>query len=125
MLAATLLASIALGISSSQPTSAAPIIHMEDTTASTGQNIWSGRPVHAEYVGSSSSLVGKQIDTMVVKLKKAGSPTGNLEVGIFNSDLSVKKLFATKDVSTLTTSYLDYEFFCCPAAPTLLQLGTG
>ncbi|WP_415281128.1 PQQ-dependent sugar dehydrogenase [Candidatus Nitrososphaera sp. FF02] len=110
MLAATLLASIALGISSSQPASAAPIIHMEDTTASTGQSIWSGRPVHAEYVSPSSSLVGKQIDAMIVKLKKAGSPTGNVEVGIFNSDLSVKKLFATKDVSTLTTSYLDYEF---------------
>jgi hypothetical protein len=87
-----------------------PIIYMQDTTSSSGQNIWSGRPVHAEYVSPSSVLVGKQIDTIVVKLKKSGSPAGYAEIGVIESDLSVKKLFATMDVSTLTTSYKDYEF---------------
>jgi hypothetical protein len=71
---------------------------MQDTTSSLGQNIWSGRPIQAEYVSPSSVLVGKQIDTIALKLKKAGSPTGDAEIGVFNSDLSVKKLFATKDV---------------------------
>ncbi len=111
MLAAILFTSIAaLAAPASQPILAAPIIHMQDTTSSSGQNMWAGRPVHAEFVTPASSLVGKQIDAMVVKIKKAGLPTGNAEIGVFNSDLSVKKLFATKDVSTLTGSYEEYEF---------------
>ena len=110
MLAAMLLAATAaLGASSSQPVFAAPVIHMDDTISGTGQNIWSGRQIQAEYVTPSSVLVGKQIDTMIVKLKKSGLPAGDAEIGVFNSDLSVKKFFATKDVSTLTTSYASYE----------------
>lgn len=113
MLAAAMLlaaATAALGMSWSQPVFAAPVIHMDDTISGTGQNIWSGRQIQAEYVTPSSVLVGKQIDTIVVKLKKSGLPTGDAEIGVFNSDASVKKLFATKDVSTLTTSYASYEF---------------
>ena len=87
-----------------------PIIYMQDTTSSTGQYSYSGRPIQAEYVTSSSALVGKQIDTILIKLKKSGSPTGNVTIGVFNTDLSVKKIFATKSVSTLTTSYTDYTF---------------
>jgi PKD repeat protein len=87
-----------------------PVIHMQDTTASSGQNIWSGRPAHAEYVTPSSTLVGKQVNSITVTLKKAGTPTGIAEVGIINNDLSMKKVFATLDVSTLTTSYNSQEF---------------
>jgi hypothetical protein len=83
---------------------------MQDTTASSGQNIWSGRPAHAEYVTPSSTLVGKQVNSITVTLKKAGTPTGIAEVGIINNDLSMKKVFATLDVSTLTTSYNSQEF---------------
>jgi glucose/arabinose dehydrogenase len=93
-----------------QTASAAPVIQMQDTTASSGQNMWSARPLHAEFVTPSSVLVGKQIDTIVLSLKKSGAPTGTAEIGVFNPDLSVKKLFATKDVSTFTTSYASYEF---------------
>ena len=89
---------------------AAPIIYMEDTTSTSGQSVHSGRPIHAEFVSSSSVLVGKSIDTIVLKLKKDGAPTGNAEIGVFNNDLSVKKLFAIKDASTLTNSYANYEF---------------
>jgi len=102
---------------------AAPIIHMQDTTSSSGQSIFSGRPIHAEFVSPSSVLVGKQIDTIVVKLKKDGSPTGNAEIGVFNSDLSVKKLFATKDVSTLTSSHVNYEFTLSGASPYTIVAG--
>ncbi|MBM2819200.1 MAG: putative xylanase/chitin deacetylase, partial [Nitrosarchaeum sp.] len=87
-----------------------PITHMSDTTANTGQSVYSGRPIHAEYVSATSQLIGDTIDTITIKLKKNGSPTGTAEIGIFNADLTVKQLFATKDVSTLTTSYTDYTF---------------
>jgi hypothetical protein len=111
MVAAMFLAATALiAAPLSQPAFAAPVIHMDDTVVGTGQNIWSGRPIQAEYVTPSSVLIGKQIDAMVIQLKKSGLPTGDAEIGVFNSDLSVKKLFATKDVSTLTGSYVSYEF---------------
>ena len=87
-----------------------PIVYMQDTTASAGLSTYSGRPVHAEYVNSSSVLVGKQIDAITLKLERIGSPTGTAIIGIFNSDLSVKKQFGTRDVSTLTGSYTDYTF---------------
>ncbi|MGI0019165.1 MAG: hypothetical protein ACREAY_01695 [Nitrososphaera sp.] len=106
-----LLASIvALGASWSQPVFAAPAIHMDETTASSGQNIWSGRPAHAEFVTPASSLVGKQINSMTITLKKSGAATGTTEIGIINTNLSMKSVFATLDVSTLTTSYKSYEF---------------
>ena len=111
MVAAMFLAATALiAAPLSQPAFAAPVIYMDDTVVGTGQNIWSGRPIQAEYVTPSSVLIGKQIDAMVIQLKKSGLPTGDAEIGVFNSDLSVKKLFATKDVSTLTGSYEEYEF---------------
>lgn len=113
----------ALGLSISQPALAAPVIHMEDTTSTSGQNIWSGRPIQAEYVSPSSVLVGKQIDIIVVKLEKSGLPMGDAEIGVFNSDLSVKKLFATKGVSTLTTSYVNYEFRLSSDAPYTIAAG--
>ena len=87
-----------------------PAIYMQDTTASYGLSVHSARQIQAEYVNSSSVLVGKQIDTITVQLKKVGLPIGSAQVGTFNSDLSVKKLFGTIDSSTLTTSYKDYTF---------------
>ncbi len=94
-----------------------PIIYMQDTTASSGLSTYSGRPIQAEYVTSSSVLVGKQIDTITVQLKKSGSPTGNATIGVFNTDLTVKKVFASINMSTLTTSYKNYTF----TLPTLVQ----
>jgi len=91
-------------------TSFSPITHMSDTTATSGFSTYSGRSLHAEYVAPTSQLVGDKIDTITIKLKKTGAPTGIAEIGIFNTDLTVKKSFATKDVSTLTTSYVDYTF---------------
>lgn len=99
-----------------------PVIVMQDTTSNTGQSIWSGRPVHAEYVTGSSVLVGKQIDSITVKLKKNNSPSGTLEVGIVNSDLSMKKVFGTKLASSLATSYTNYEFVLS-GSPYTIQAG--
>jgi len=83
---------------------------MNDVTATYGLPISSARQIYAEYVSGTSSLVGKSIDTVVVELRKGGSPTGTFQVGIFNSDRSVKQLFGTKDVSSLSTSYTKYTF---------------
>jgi hypothetical protein len=117
------LASSALQFATIPSALAGPIIHMQDTTASSGQNIWSGRPVHAEYVAPSSTLVGKQIDSITVMLKKAGAPTGTAEIGVFSSDTSVKRLFGTANVAALTTSYASYEFNLTGGAPYTIQSG--
>jgi hypothetical protein len=90
--------------------SAATTTQMQDQTINTGQNIHSGRQIQAEYVDAGSFLVGKSIDSITLQLRKTGSPTGTAEIGIFNTDRTVKQLFATKDVSTFTGSYVDYTF---------------
>lgn len=87
-----------------------PIVHMEDTTASAGYGVYVSKPGRAEYVTPNSQLVGDEIDSITLKLKRVGTISGTAEIGVFNSDLSVKKLFGTLDVSTLTTAYADYEF---------------
>ena len=100
-----------------------PIIHMQDTTATGGYSTFSGRPIHAEYVTSSSQLVGDKIDTITLRLSRLGSPTGFAEIGVFNSDLSVKKLFGTKDVSTISLGYSDYTFALGPTDLYTIQSG--
>jgi hypothetical protein len=85
-------------------------IIMNDTVASSGLSTYSGRQIQAEYVTNSSILVGKQFDIIMVKLKKKGSPDGNVNIGIFNPDLSVKKTFGTIDVNALTSTYSDFMF---------------
>jgi hypothetical protein len=91
-------------------TSSFPVVHMSDTTASSGLSVHAGRPAQVEFVTASSQLVGDKIDQITIKLRKVGSPTGTLEVGVFNADLTVKKSFGTKNVGTLTGSFTDYAF---------------
>ena len=87
-----------------------PIIHMQDTTITFGSSIYSGRQINAEYFAPASQLVGDRIDSITLRLQKSGAPTGTAQVGVFNTDLSVKKLFAAVDVSTISITYQDYEF---------------
>ncbi len=87
-----------------------PVTHMADTTTTTGLSTHAGRQAHVEFVSASSQLLGDKIDSMTVRLKKSGTPTGTVEIGVFNSDLSVKKLFGTLNPSTLTNGYADYTF---------------
>lgn len=98
-------------------------IVMQDTTSTTGQSLWSGRPVHAEYVSASSALVGKEINSITMKLKKVSSASGTAEIGIINSDLSMKKVFGTKSASTVATSYTDYEFVLPAGESYTIQAG--
>jgi hypothetical protein len=88
----------------------APIIYMQVTTVTDGYGTYSSNQINAENATATSSLVGKSIDTIIMHLKKSGSPTGTATIGVFNKDLSVKQAFGTKDVSTFSTSYADYTF---------------
>lgn len=83
---------------------------MQDTTSSFGLSVHSARPIQAEFVSPTSHLLGKKIDSISLKLKKVGSPTGMAEIGVFNSDLSVKKLFGTIDSASLSGIYPEYTF---------------
>jgi hypothetical protein len=83
---------------------------MSNSTASAGYGVYSQKPARAEYVTEDSELVGDTIDSITLKMKRVGTINGTAEIGILNEDLSVKKLFGTLDVSTLTSSYTDYEF---------------
>ena len=85
-------------------------VHMQNTATSWGSLLHAGRQVNAEYAAPGSQLTGDKIDSITLQLMKHGSPTGTAQIGIFNEDLTVKKLFGTVGVSTLTASYQDYEF---------------
>jgi Tol biopolymer transport system component len=87
-----------------------PVIHMSDTTASAGYGVYSSKPTRAEYVTSTSQLVGDKIDSITLKLKRVGTISGTAIIGIFDNSNNVKKPFGTINVGTLTTTYADYEF---------------
>ncbi|AIF82670.1 putative xylanase/chitin deacetylase [Candidatus Nitrososphaera evergladensis SR1] len=88
-----------------------PVTRMSDTTQTYGLSLYSATQSHVEFVSSSASqLAGKSINEITLKLRKTGAPTGTVQVGIFNPDLTVKKLFGTKDATTITTTYTDYVF---------------
>src|SRR6185295_9443858 len=59
-----------------QPVHAAsdpPVTVMQDNSTGTGWGIYSTRPVLSEYVGSSSVLVSKKIDSITVNIKKSAT----------------------------------------------------
>jgi hypothetical protein len=87
-----------------------PITHMYDTTIGTATYVNSSRPMVAIYVTPTSALIGDKIDSITMRLKKQGLPTGNLQVGVLRADGTFKYQFGIKDVSTLTTTYKDYTF---------------
>jgi Asp-tRNA(Asn)/Glu-tRNA(Gln) amidotransferase A subunit family amidase len=87
-----------------------PIEHMPAPTASAGYGVYSQKPARVEYVTEDSELVGDQIDSITLNMKRVGTINGTAEIGVLNEDLSVKKVFGTLDVSTLTSTYTDYEF---------------
>lgn len=99
------------------PVTFTPVVHMSDTTASFASLISAPRQLIAEYAGSTSQLVGDKIDSITMRLQKVGAPTGIAQVGIFNSDLSAKKVFTTVDVSTISATATDYEFKLAAADP--------
>jgi hypothetical protein len=85
-------------------------VHMDNRETSWGSLLYPGRQLNAEYVWPESQLVGDRIDSITLQLMKWGTPTGIAQVGVFNEDLTVKKLFAAIDVSTISGAYQDHEF---------------
>ncbi|TLX84837.1 MAG: DUF5011 domain-containing protein, partial [Thaumarchaeota archaeon] len=101
-----------------------PVAPMNDTQNTYGYSLYSARQVQAEFVSSSSSLVGKSIDTIMMKLAKFGMPSGQMQVGVFNADLTVKQLFGTKDASSVTPDqYTQYTFSLPTSQSYLVQSG--
>ena len=86
------------------------VIHMNDTTSSFGDKTFKDRQIQAEFITPTSQLVEEKIDTITLKLRKVGNPTGIVQIGVFNDDLSVKKLFDTINPATLFNYYTDYTF---------------
>ncbi len=97
---------------------------MSDTTASFASLVSAPRQLMAEYATPTSQLVGDKIDSISLRLQRVGAPTGTAQIGVFNTDLTVKKLFATIDVSTISTTATDYEFKL-PAADALYTIAAG
>jgi hypothetical protein len=87
-----------------------PIEHMSNSTASAGYGVYAQKPARVEYVTEDSELVGDKIDSITLKMKRVGTINGTAEIGVLNEDLSMKKVFGTLDVTTLTPTYTDYEF---------------
>ena len=100
-----------------------PATHMSDTTATFGQSMYSAQQAHAEFVSPASQLVGKTIDEITLKLRKTGAPTGTAQVGVFNTDLTVKKLFGEKDTTTISSTYTDYVFSLTGSDVYVIQSG--
>ena len=60
---------------------------------------------------SGSDLIGKKPTKISVWLRRVGSPTGTVTVAIRKkSDLSLRKLFGSKDVTTIATTGTEYFF---------------
>ncbi len=72
--------------------------------------LYSGsRTRSAENFGASAALIGRTLTQFSFWLKKSGSPTGTLYFRVYDSGDSLVSTFGTLDVSTLTTSYVEYS----------------
>jgi hypothetical protein len=87
-----------------------PVVHMSDTTISSGSLVYAGRPLNAEWAKAGSLLVSKQVDSATVRLQKVGSPAGTLTVGVYDSNLQLKKAFGITNVASLPATFADMEF---------------
>lgn len=83
---------------------------MENVNGTNSLPLYSGVKAHVEYVTSQSSLVGKEMDTIQLRLAKRGSPTGLAVVGVFDSNLTPVKLFGSIDAGSIETEPKDYSF---------------
>jgi hypothetical protein len=83
---------------------------MEDGNGTERLPLYSGMKAHVEYITTQSSLAGKEIDTIQLRLAKKGSPAGLAAVGVFDRNLAPVKLFGSIDAQSIETKYRDYSF---------------
>jgi hypothetical protein len=101
-----------------------PITHMQDTTVSFATLVSSQRQIIGEFVTPTSQLVGDKIDKITLQLQKIRSPVGIAQIGIFNSDLTAKRIIGTMDASTISTSLTNYDFIL-PSTEPLYTIQSG
>ena len=88
-----------------------PVVHMADTTATSGSLVQIGRRINAEWVKPGSQLIGDKIDSMTLRLARTATvPPGTFTAGVYDANLNLKRPFGIVSPSTLTTSYQDVEF---------------
>lgn len=67
--------------------------------------------IASEKAAASSALIlSSSYDTLQVRLKKTGSPTGTITAGVFDSSGNLVSTFNTMAAASLTTSYATYTF---------------
>ena len=62
--------------------------HMQDVTYSTALSLNYTNPLVAENVNATSALINDPVSTVVIPLKKTGSPTGTADIGVFRTSTS-------------------------------------
>lgn len=68
------------------------------------------RHLVSEHVNSTSILVGKNINTIQLKLRAIGVPPGYFQVGVFDVNHYTKRLFGNVSASSLGSTYKVYTF---------------
>ena len=95
-----------------------PVVHMTDTTATSGSLVQIGRRINAEWVKPGSQLIGDKIDSITLRLARTPTvPPGTFTVGVYDANLNLKQPFGIVSPSTLTTAYQDIEFKLPATAP--------
>jgi hypothetical protein len=83
----------------------------EDTTASFSTALNDVNKATAERITSTATnLIGEKINEITVRLKKTGSPTGTVYIGVLDSSNNIVQQFGTIDASTVSTTATDYTF---------------
>jgi len=86
------------------------------TNQATGQSMYAGgRAFYGQQFSPEAEIINKVVDCATVELRRHDAPPGNAEIGFYDSNMKLVKLFGTIEVSTLTTGYKAYEF-CLPTS---------
>jgi hypothetical protein len=81
--------------------------HISDLALSTDTN--HSRYI-TQYITSTSSLVGKEINTIEIWMFKSGNPTGYIIIGVFDSNGNLIKQFGVISATTITNHIIKYTF---------------
>lgn len=86
------------------------------TNQASGQSMYAGgRAFYGQQFSPEAEIINKVVDCATLELRRHNAPPGNAEIGFYDSNMKLIKLFGTIEVSTLTTGYKAYEF-CLPTS---------
>lgn len=96
----------------------------EDTIATFSTALNDVNKSSAERITSTATdLIGEKVNEITVRLKKTGSPTGTVYIGVLDSSNNITTQFGTIDASTVSTSATDYTFTL--SGPTTYTIASG